>query len=398
MLMVILLLTTFSAQFVLPVQTGSERLAVIRRLFGYVLGERGPITYIREGQAVEAHEESLRTGPGVFLIDSSSAVVLRTDVAFTRACGPGVVFTTPGERRAEALDLRRQIRRVDDGTPPTGSQSESDQTDSIALTQDGIQISADISVTFILDPGHRDAPREGGDPRLPPYEFSRAAAERAVYGHVYSEMEDIPWTRLPLILVIDAWRELVKSRRLEALLTSDEQALNPLDLLRNEIVDRLTIPSDASTNELGTADVSREAELLYSRGIRLLDVRISNLQLPPEIQAERNLQWRERWGGSLTTAKTRAIENLRAEGRLGESMADSVLLAALSKSVREELENDRKPGRRDTLLSIYSDASKLSRQSGIDPEGKILHRLDDCMDSIAALDPNCDPQANEDPV
>ncbi len=397
MLMVTLLLTAFSAQFVLPVQTGSERWAVARRLFGYILGERGPITYIREGHAVEAHEESLRTGPGVFLVDSSSAVVLRTDVAFTRACGPGVVFTSPGERRAEALDLRRQIRRVEGENLPSGSPSGSDQTDSVALTQDGIPISADISVTFMLDPGHREPPREGGDPRLPPYEFSRGAAERAVYGHVYSEVEDIPWTKLPLILVIDIWRELVKSRRLEALLTSDEQTLNPLELLQKDIMDRLTT-GGTSANEPGSARISREAEILSSRGIRLLEVKISNLQLPPEIQAERNLQWRERWGGNLATAKTRSIENLRAEGRLGESIADSTLLTALSKSVREELHNDLKPGRRATLLSIFSDASKLSRQIGNDPEGVLNHRLEDCLSSIAALDPDCGPPSPKDPV
>jgi hypothetical protein len=162
-------------------------------------------------------------------------------------------------------------------------------------------------------------------------------------------------------------------------------------------MDRLT-PSAAPANELGVVMTSREAEILNSRGIRVLRVKISNLQLPPEIQAERNHQWRERWGGNLATAKTRAIENLRAESRLGESMADSTLLAALSKSVRDELQNGLKPGRRDTLLSIFSDASKLSRQLGNDPEDVILKRLESCMGSIAALDPDCGSPAPKDPV
>ena len=79
-----------------------QRMAVIRRLLGFALSERGPVTYIRDGKSIEAHEESKRVGLGVFLIDHSSAAVLRTDIAFTRAIGPGVTFTKAGERRAGA--------------------------------------------------------------------------------------------------------------------------------------------------------------------------------------------------------------------------------------------------------------------------------------------------------
>jgi hypothetical protein len=308
-----------------------------------------------------------------------------------------VVFTSPGERRAEALDLRRQIRSVSDEAPKSNSSNGSEHADSIALTQDGIPVSAEISVTFMLDPGHRDIPREGGDPRLPPYEFSRAAAERAVYGHVYSEVEDVPWTRLPLILVIDTWRDLVKARPLEALLTIEGEAMNPLERLQRDIMERLNRPSAGPANELSPEQpISREAEILYSRGIRLLEVKISNLQLPSEIQSERNLQWRERWGGNLAAAKARAVENVRAESRLGETMADTFMLSELSHNLREKLQSDRKPGRRDTLMAIYSDALNLSQQSSIDPEGHTSKRLGECLNSIGSLDPDCaSPSAEE---
>ncbi|MEX0788590.1 MAG: hypothetical protein WD040_07310, partial [Anaerolineales bacterium] len=38
-----------ASQFVLPVHRVAERVAAVRRLFGYGLGERGPVLFIEDG-------------------------------------------------------------------------------------------------------------------------------------------------------------------------------------------------------------------------------------------------------------------------------------------------------------------------------------------------------------
>src|SRR3990170_2812823 len=116
----LLSMIALASQFALPVRTWEQRSAAYNRLLGHLAGARGPVMFIKDGEAREAHRERERRGPGVLVIDSASAAVLRTDVQFTRAAGPGVVFTQSGERLAEALDLRRQLRGIGGGPPGRG--------------------------------------------------------------------------------------------------------------------------------------------------------------------------------------------------------------------------------------------------------------------------------------
>ncbi len=159
------------AQFVLPVRSAQERAIVVGRLLRYLAGLGGPVTFVHNGRAVESHGERKRKGAGVLLVDAVSGAVLRTDVEFTRAVGPGLTFTAPGERLAEALDLRPQMRRVAARKPTTAEAVEREPGTSLALTRDGIPVSADLSVTFILHPAGGPEPNFGRDPNGPPFVF-----------------------------------------------------------------------------------------------------------------------------------------------------------------------------------------------------------------------------------
>ena len=81
----------------------------------------------------------------------------RAGPALVRAAGPGIDFIAPGERIVASLDLRRQSRGL-------AAQ---------ALTRDGIECSAYISVTFGLDP---DPDRRAGAEAASP----TARAERVI--------------------------------------------------------------------------------------------------------------------------------------------------------------------------------------------------------------------------
>jgi regulator of protease activity HflC (stomatin/prohibitin superfamily) len=393
----LLILTVFlslslAAQFVLPVETGQDRLLAIRRLLGYALGERGPVTFVEEGVARQAYAEDQRPGPGVFLIDNTSAVVLRTDTAFTRAMGPGVVFTRPGERCAEALDLRRQMRRVRAELPTDQAQSTEAGVTSQAVTQDGISISAELTITFILDPGHEGSPREGRLADKPPYEFNRTSVERAVYAHTFGEFGDVPWFQLPSLLVADIWREEVKQWSLNDLLRESSKPPQPLEQIRQALQGRLIPPSrkDFQLREDEQEEPSRELEILTSRGIRILEINISDLRLPEAIREERSLRWRETWSGEVQEALQDAIDRVRMAREQGEREADAIIASEIGHTLLDDLRSNKRPDRRDTLLSLISDIWHLTSTEvvpGIDPH--LRAKLAALQESLQTLPDDC---------
>jgi hypothetical protein len=241
------------AQFLLPVRRPRERQWAIGRLLNHMLGERGPVTLVRDGQALEAAGERARRGPGVLLMDHCSAAVLRTDLRFTRTVGPGTVaFTEPYEWLAASLDLRRQRRTLLAGPPTTGAAAGEQEISTLGITRDGVPVTATLQVIFMLD---RKSPLARGaisDP--PPYSFSPQAIQQAVYGQVVQEAQDLPWSELPLRLAVDAWRELVSLPRCaaslrreatEALAIHHEHRSKDLQVARQHALDLL---SDAGAN------------------------------------------------------------------------------------------------------------------------------------------------------
>jgi regulator of protease activity HflC (stomatin/prohibitin superfamily) len=382
------------SQFVLPVRTLQERAIVVGRLLRYLVGLSGPVTFVHNGQAVESHRERERRGPGVLLVDAVSAAVLRTDVEFTRAAGPGLTFTAPGERLAEALDLRPQIRRLAAQKPTTAEAAEQQPGTPLAITRDGIPVSADLSVTFILHPPGGPDPLMGGDPGAPPFVFHPVAAGRAVYGHAYGTKEEVPWTRLPLLLLVDVWREQLRTWDLPALLNSEGQAPGPLVRIERAVLARLTHPVIQTVDTDGTLrrNPSREFRILNDRGIRVLQVSISGFVLPDDVRAEKLHRWRESWSGSVHDAVLDA-ERLTAERRrAGERLAQQALTEDLTAGLRARLAQGDVPSRRDTLTLLLSEALRLADRREMIPEGNSLSaHLARVRSELLNLDGNCAP-------
>ena len=367
-----------SAQFVLPVGSIQERLDAFLRLLGHALGERGQISFVRDGAVIEAVGERNRRGAGVILIDYASAAVLRTDTTFTRAVGPGIVFTEPGEWLAEAIDLRRQELHIQGSPPANGKDRSPESLSSLAVTQDGIPVSADLSITFMIDPGHLLEPREGRTADAAPYEVNLDAIERAVYGHVFGEYEEVSWKDLPLLLFVDLWRAEMKQWTLSALIEADKNQTPPLKRIASAIYARFVPamePTPAS-EEGEDPDTSRELEILISRGIRVLDLKVTDLQLPLEIQNERNLQWRESWAGEVQESLREATDRLRKNRNLGEVEANNLLFHELTSSLRGQLEAGDRPDLSETLALVLKDAINFYGQEDLLPEGSgMVHEL-----------------------
>lgn len=388
----LLLTLSLVSQFVLPVRNLQERTTVIGRLLSYVVGERGPVTFIRNGEAIESQRERQRTGAGVLLIDHASAAVLRTNTKFTRAQGPGIVFTARGERLAESLDLRRQVRSVKASAPPVGAPAEDQAVHSMAVTRDGIRVSANLNVKFMLDPGHGAEPREGRHPNLPPYEYNQNAVERAVYSHTHGDPGDAPWTELPLRLVVDLWREQIKAFHLNDLIGIDRPPGAVLQEIARAIKERLT----SSTVEIRQDDgkvireASHEYDVLKNRGIRILSVGVSDLTLPEGIRKEQLRTWREAWAGDVQEALADAELEVQRAKHLGLIETSALLTSELTSSLRQELIGSDAPNQRDTLLLVMRDAMRLCSQRGKVSDGQILAaHIQDILNDLEAYDANC---------
>jgi hypothetical protein len=397
-LALIVLFTTvvIGAQFVLPVRTNMERMASIRRLFGFLLGERGPVTFLRNGEVIEGQDERSRSGPGVLLIDYASAAVLRTDVKFTRSVGPGLVFTDTGERIEESVDLRRQIRSVEGFIPPAGEAAALESVNSLAVTKDGIPVSTDIAVEFMLDPGEHVEPHEGRYARRPPYPWKPAAVEKAVYGHVYGEAEDLPWTELPLRLTIDLWREIVKGKSLKELTSFEGQNIQPLEHIRHDIQHRLTTSDHHSQGESTEISAYREEKILQSRGIRVLNVDLSHLYLPRDIQRERMEAWRHDWASDVQNALADAQENATRALEQGQMEASQILLESLTGVLYEQIHNNPSLSKQDTIRCILKDSVDLcSRDEIIEESPTLKDNLLDIARDLSTLDKDCREQGGE---
>jgi hypothetical protein len=390
----LLLMIGLASQFVLPLTTWDQRSAAFNRLLGYTLGTRGPVMFIREGRPVEAHAERDRRGPGVLVIDSASAAVLRTDVNFTRAVGPGVVFTQGGERLAEALDLRRQIRSLAASSPTSGAPAPG-QITSWALTQDGIPVSTDLRVTFMLDSGHLTPPREGRMADLTPFEFNPAAAERAVYGRAHADDEGVPWTDLPVRLAVELWRDQVKQRPLEALLNEKAGEAPALHSIQNEILARLTSHASEAVGEDRQAHrvINREFELLYLRGVRVLAVNLYGLYLPREVRDESIRLWRQRWSAAVQGALLDTAGAPGAEAGTGESADLLRLPLELTAGLRDRLNRGEDPSLRDTVSLLIHEAWRLSTSEAVGSvQPSIAGGLEQAAKEADALDQNCEAQ------
>ncbi len=391
----LLVMIALASQFALPVRTWDQRSAAFNRLLGHLVGARGPVMFIQEGRPLEAHGERDRQGPGVLVIDSASAAVLRTNVKFTRAVGPGVVFTQAGERLAEALDLRRQVRGLG-GSSPAASPPAAGQITTWALTQDGIPVSTDLGVTFMLDSGHVTPPREGRLADLAPFEFNPAAAERAVYGRAHADDENVPWTDLPLRLAVELWRDQVKQRPLEALLNEDTGETSALEAIQNEILARLTSHASEAVGEDRRTHrvVNREFELLYLRGVRVLAVHLYGLYLPREVRDERVRHWRERWLGAIRRVHLDADNPSEPTAHSKEPSELLRLPLALTAGLTEHLNRGDHPSLRETVSLLIHAAWRLSTADGIEGvPSSIPPRLEQAAKEADALDHECQAQA-----
>ena len=301
----LLVWVAFFSQFVLPVQTFTQRQKIFDRLLAYLSGFHGPALFIKNSIITEHAGERLKKGPGVVWLDSASAALTRTPIKIKQTLGPGVHFLDSGEYISATLDLHVQaqglgLRDTDDPFAPGDTDDPAyrevqDRRRQVsAWTRDGIEVIPGISVSFRVDtgmpepgkPGSRFGYRTGitkEDRENQKQDLE--AIKKALLGEginpnisTDSPRHKVAWNQLPAQLAVDVWREYAAKFTLDEFFTATQEVPppppTPPQPTPSEIAllqDPTQFPAQQNRFEEALTAMLREINRLMERIIRWLD-------------------------------------------------------------------------------------------------------------------------------
>jgi len=377
----LLLWLFFFSQFVLPVRTINERIQVFKRILLYSVGKHGPAIFIENGEIrppskeakptpekrskrkkdenkSESNPEIKRRGPGVIVLDTASAALLRTATKFTRAVGPGVAFTEINEFLGGRVDLHLQNSKLgprekedpfapkaESETEPAYKSRQNRRFEIRGFTRDGIEVVPIIQVSFRLDAqsgegfthfGYNPTSVELaiiGRPikhKPPPLiqEAERDSKERGInLQEISSQNQEAneEWKQIPAYLAVDIWRECINKFTFTDLFHFIPNKPGAMRIILNQVKSRLQKPFSKHLDEFGNEAVeeteNKEFLILRDRGLRVEDVAILNLCLPISVDEQLIQRWKATWLIRALQEKE-AIESQRSYvSTLGQEMA-----------------------------------------------------------------------------
>ena len=184
------------------------------------------------------HEgEADKRGPGLIVLDTASALVLRTDTEIKDTVGPGIKFTrgtnisravsTCGHSGSSSVRLRPTSHFLipcRSHLPKDYNEIQSRRQQTSGLTRDGFEVSPTISIKFSIKRPAEKHPTESGVTSHYGYdaEAVRNAITREVIQLGTSENSKVrmEWNKLPAHLVVNIWREYIRKFKLSDLFTS----------------------------------------------------------------------------------------------------------------------------------------------------------------------------------
>lgn len=211
-------------------------------------------------------------GPGRIVVPNSDVVVTEYNGHFCRVLGPGAQTLLPFEYVRSMLDLRAQDREGD----VTG------------VTQDGVELTCHMAVTFRLSNDDRYYSAEdelGQDPqqeaqrptRDRPYPYGEEAVRAAAYAETVDGSGRVStWTSLPLVVATGQLRRALAENRLDALF--DPEAREP-----------------APHPELLKWVQDNTRQVLRKSGIELIALRMGSLRPPDSVTSQNLSGWRSYW-------------------------------------------------------------------------------------------------------
>ena len=302
----------FFSQFVLPIQNPKHRQEIASRVSNFD-GHRGPALFVKNGRVIMHEGEAGKRGAGVIVLDTASALVLRTDTEIKDTVGPGIKFTRGNEYIAGSVDLRSQWQFIgplasdqpflNPASAPGKGNSEllNRRQQTSGLTRDGFEVSPTISIKFSIKRPVEKKPTESGV--VSQYGFDPDAVRNAItreviqLGTTDNTKVRLEWNKLPAHLVVNIWREYIRKFKLSELFSSKE--INGLQTIEDMINKRVKQSDVMALDDTGVPTgawvESLEFKQLQSRGLEIMEVRIHNVLFEPEIENQIISQWSTEW-------------------------------------------------------------------------------------------------------
>ena len=254
----------------------------------------------------------------MIVLDTASALVLRTDTEIKDTVGPGIKFTRGNEYIAGSVDLRSQwqfigplatdqpfLNPVPISSPKEYNETQSRRQQTSGLTRDGFEVSPTISIKFSIKRPAEKQPTESGVTSY--YGFDADAVRNAITREVIQlgASEDtkvrMEWNKLPAHLVVNIWREYIRKFKLNDLFTSIDAQTAPADCksskkMINKRVKQANVEAlDDTGAQTGEWVESLEFKQLQSRGLEIMEVRIHNILFEPTMEEQIIQQWSAEW-------------------------------------------------------------------------------------------------------
>ncbi len=305
----------FFAQFVLPIQNQKYRQDIAARVRNFETGSRGPALFVKNGRVIMHEGEANKRGAGLIILDTASALVLRTDTEIKDTVGPGIKFTKGNEYIAGSVDLRSQLQFIGPlsaekyllkstsaSTSKDTNESQNQRQQTSGLTRDGFEVSPTISIKFSIKRPAKNMPTESGVTSR--YGFDAEAVRNAITKQVIqldaSDTVRMEWNELPAHLVVNIWREYVRKLKLSDLFTAiAPNGASGLQIIEERINQRV---KQAGTEALDDAGLqtgewleSLEFKQLQSRGLEIKEVRIHDVCFEQSIEEKMIQQWSAEW-------------------------------------------------------------------------------------------------------
>jgi regulator of protease activity HflC (stomatin/prohibitin superfamily) len=263
-------------------------------------------------------------GPGFVLIPEGEVAVTEVNGRYYRILTAGKKKLKPFEYVHKILSLRTQ-ERLKTGVPLT--------------TKDGINLSAEFTVTFHIDTGG-ELPS-----RAKPFPFSQEAVELAAYNNWNKDAGVTHWDAPPVGMTTGNLIKAVKKYTLDELLHPQGHGRDP----------HYNITQEVERNVRGG---------LENIGIALESVHISRLELPEEIAT----QYIEYWKAGLEMQTRLASADAEAKSLEERELARAEAEVIMIQAIMEGLHNARRAGgansaREMIALRFIEAIEKMARQS-----------------------------------
>ena len=362
----------FFSIFIFPFQEIRDLFSVFYRVLLFIAGKHGFISHVNSGVKTDKYMASIKSNPGLILLDSASAAIIGNPTGFHRAVGPGVIFTDKNEVLADTVDLQIQKEIIGplEGENPYSEKLKFEKPDSYfsriqrasetrAITRDGITIVATFSITFKI----KSKQGEGKSP----FGYDPLSVERAILSQTINikgeqwNGDPKSWTTLPGLLAIDIWREMIHKYRMNELFQVNGS--NLVFCLEN-IYSRLTNQQYEAVDEFGNRTgkfvPSSEYQLLENRGIDFVEIQLIKISLPPEIEDGLVDQWESSWL-KISDIEQTSISRLRdlaiADGKKsGKKIFAGMISLIINKLASEEILTPK--NLIDQMLASYKNQSK----------------------------------------